>query len=170
MDHVILCDTDYVESIVLRVSRSLTFSASTRHSSAMKFDRLYLLCYFFLSSFCTEAGVRLQAQAVHFHLTYTQSFSSLLLKLLIDDDGRYIETTKSTQRRRKLQRYSGGGSYIKTTTTTVVYGKALPTSPHLFTSSPSVFSSRAQTLHRSSLPPLFKLRRPAVNGCEEAPP
>ncbi|KAF2585130.1 hypothetical protein F2Q70_00035416 [Brassica cretica] len=68
------------------------------------------------------------------------------------------------------KRYSGGGSYIKTTTTTVVYGKALPTSPHHFTSSPSVFSSRAQTLHRSSLPPLFKLRRPAVNGCEEAPP
>ncbi|KAH0874446.1 hypothetical protein HID58_071808, partial [Brassica napus] len=70
----------------------------------------------------------------------------------------------------KLQRYSGGVSYIKTTTTTVVYGKALPTSPHLFTSSPSVFSSRAQALHRSSLSPLFKLRRPAVNGCEEAPP
>lgn len=133
-------------------------------------SQLYLLCSLFLSSFCTEAGVRLQAQAVHFHLTYTQSFSSLLLKLLIDDDGRYIETTKSTQRWRKLQRYSGGVSYIKTTTTTVVYGKALPTSPHLFTSSPSVFSSRAQALHRSSLSPLFKLRRPAVNGCEEAPP
>ncbi|WZZ67042.1 hypothetical protein YC2023_078412 [Brassica napus] len=51
-------------------------------------SKLYLLCSLFLSSFCTEAGVRLQAQAVHFHLAYTQSFSSLLLKLLIDDDGR----------------------------------------------------------------------------------
>ncbi|WZZ57717.1 hypothetical protein YC2023_057824 [Brassica napus] len=84
-------------------------------------------------SFCTETGVRLQAQALHFHLTYAQSFSSLLLKLLIDDDGRYIATMKSTQRQRKLHRCSGGGSYIKTTTTTVV--STVKLFPPLLTSS-----------------------------------
>ncbi|KAF2541962.1 hypothetical protein F2Q68_00030572 [Brassica cretica] len=77
--------------------------------------------------------------------------------------------TNDGWRRRKLQRYSGGGSYIKTTTTTVVYGKALPTSPHLFTSSPSVFSSRAQALHRSSSgdPPSMAVKKPHRKWREE---